>query len=159
MDNPLAVVDSLLNNRAKIARYAPVVQLLVGLFLILFGYAIGKDHFQLILHGVRAPGTVVSYKPQGFRDSQRNFTTTAFMPIVQFHAGDRLIEFKDWLGSHSSGVLNKPVTVLYDSVHPNIAMIDRPVWNWIPWGPTIAVGLLLLLSGLRALTRPPTQAS
>jgi hypothetical protein len=27
-------------------------------------------------------------------------------------------------------------------------MIDRPVWNWIPWAPTFAVGFLLLLSAI-----------
>jgi hypothetical protein len=28
-------------------------------------------------------------------------------------------------------------------------MIDRPVWNWIPWAPTFAVGLFLALVGLK----------
>jgi hypothetical protein len=41
------------------------------------------------------------------------------------------------------------VTVLYDAEKPNLAMIDRPVWNWIPWGPTLGMGLFLLFVGVR----------
>ena len=58
---------------------------------------------------------------------------TAFMPIVEFKLGDRTIRFKDWMGSSVAAGLNNPVPVIYDSSEPSVAMIDRHVWNWIPW--------------------------
>jgi len=39
--------------------------------------------------------------------------------------------------------------VLYDPEKPSLAMIDRPVWNWIPWAPTLGVGLFLVFVGIR----------
>ena len=160
MDFRESLVDSITNNQASIIgnarRYAPFAQVVVGLFLAVFGYYIGKDHLQLIRHGVRAAGVIVDYKTQTFRDSSRNFTSTGFMPIVQFAAGDRAIRFKDWLGSNSRGVLGKPVIVLYDPANPSTAMIDRPVWNWIPWGPALGVGLFLILVGIRGVVRAPS---
>jgi Protein of unknown function (DUF3592) len=144
------------NNRAKVQRYTYVVQILTGLFLLLLGYVIGKDHFNLIRQGVRAPGVVVVYKAESFRDS-RNFSSTGYMSIVQFQAGERVIRFKDWLGSSVAGPSGRPVSVLYDPSNPTIAMIDRPVLNWIPWAPTMGVGLFLLLVGLRGLSRPVAE--
>jgi hypothetical protein len=41
------------------------------------------------------------------------------------------------------------VIVLYDPTNPSVAMIDRPVWNWIPWAPTFAVGLFLALAAIK----------
>jgi hypothetical protein len=32
-------------------------------------------------------------------------------------------------------------------------MIDRRVWNWLPWAPILAVGLLLTIGGIIALLR------
>ena len=36
------------------------------------------------------------------------------------------------------------------------AMIDRPVMNWIPWGPTAVVGGFLVLVGIMGLLRRPS---
>jgi hypothetical protein len=70
------------------------------------------------------------------------------MPIVKFQAGGQDVEFKDWMGTNAA-VLNVRVTVLYDAEKPSLAMIDRPVWNWIPWAPTLGMGLFLILVGVR----------
>ena len=45
--------------------------------------------------------------------------------------------------------LRNRVTVLYDPAHPSDAMIDRPIWNWLPWAPIGAVGLFLILVAMR----------
>jgi hypothetical protein len=50
-------------------------------------------------------------------------------------------------------VKNVRVTVLYDPENPSLAMIDQPVWNWIPWAPTSGVGLILLLVGTKGWLR------
>jgi len=136
-------------NRGKVLRYTYIAQVVTGLFLLLFGYTIGKEHLRLVRFGLRAPGTVVDFQRQQFRDSSRtsSSTHTGFMPVVQFQAADRVIRFKDWLGSSSAGPLHQSVIVLYDPVHPTSAMIDRQVMNWIPWGPTIGVGAFLILVG------------
>jgi len=52
-------VNRLLNNRRQYFHHLRYVQLATGLFLILFGYAIGKDHLRLIEHGSRTWGTIV----------------------------------------------------------------------------------------------------
>jgi hypothetical protein len=140
------------NNKTKVLRYARVAEVLVGLFLVLFGCYIGKDHFHLIREGARTPGTIVGYKQESFPDRGNTHWDTAFMPIVKFQARGRDVEFKDWMGSHAAVSWKIPVTVLYDPADPSVAMIDRPVWNWIPWAPTFAVGLFLVLVGIKGLS-------
>src|SRR6266566_3817438 len=77
-----------------------------------------------------------------------SFSSTGYMPIVEFHTNDRFVHFQDWLGNSIAGSKNVPAIVLYDPANPAVAMIDRPVWNWIPWAPIFAVGLLLVLSAM-----------
>ena len=124
----------------------------MGVFFLLFGAYIGKDHFHLIRDGVRAPGTIVAYKQISMPDGGRSHWETAFMPIVKFQAGDRTVQFRDWMGTNAA-VLNVRVTVLYDPANPPLAMIDRPVYNWIPWGPTFAIGLFLVLVAIKGALR------
>ncbi len=146
------LVEWAINNKAKILRYTRVAQAVTGLFLMLLGYYIGIEHFHLVTRGVRAPGTIVGYKQEYFPGNYSRPSssgTTALMPLVKFQAGDRVIQFKDWMGTNAA-VLNVRVTVLYDPVNPSSAIIDRPVWNWIPWAPTFAVGLFLVLVAIRA---------
>jgi hypothetical protein len=149
------VVARVLANREKILRYAWIPQLFAGLVFLGLGYFMGHEHFHLIRSGMRAPGTIVAYKQESFRSSSSNTssTTTGYMPIVEFHANDRFVQFQDWLGTHVAGNTNVPVTVLYDPADPPVAMIDRPVWNWIPWAPTFAVGFLLTLSAINRFFR------
>lgn len=137
-------------NKAAILRYTRVAEVVVGIFLLCFGYFIGKDHYHLIRDGARAQGTIVGYQQQSFRGSDGRVSSRveALMPIVKFQAGGQDVKFRDWMGTNA-GVLNVRVTVLYDPERPGVAMIDRPVWNWIPWAPTLGVGLFLLLVGAR----------
>ena len=75
------------------------------------------------------------------------------MPIVEFHTSDRFVQFEDWLGSNSTGALYNPVIILYDPANPSLAMIDRPVWNWLPWAPIFALGLFLVLVAIKGAFR------
>ncbi len=129
----------IISNREKILRYAWTLQLFGGVAFLALGYMMGHQHFYLILHGLRAPGTIVAYKQENFWRSSDPFTTTRYMPFVEFHANDRFVQFQDWLGSNSAGARNVPVMVLYDASNPTIAMIDRPAWNWLPWAPVAAL--------------------
>jgi hypothetical protein len=154
--NEMAFADELTTwvdrNKAKILRYAYIPQALVGLLLVLLGYQIGKVHFHLIREGVRTQGKIIRFEQQYFTGRSANGSSTssiAFMPIVEFHAGDHAIQFKDWKGSGSAGGVNDAVTVLYDSADPAVAMIDRPVWNWIPWAPIFVVGFFLVLVAIK----------
>jgi hypothetical protein len=137
-------------NREKIFRYAWIPQLFGALVFLGLGYFMGHAHFHLIRQGVRAPGRIVGYKQESFRRTSSNTssTSTGYMPIVEFHINDRFVQFEDWLGTGIAGSKNIPVIVLYDPAHPTQAMIDRPVWNWIPWAPTFAVGFLLAFSAI-----------
>jgi hypothetical protein len=139
------------NNREKVLRYTRLMEAAVGLFLLCLGYYIGKEHFHLIRDGARAEGTIVGYKEEYFPGSYSGASRsgfTAFMPIVKFQVGEQAVEFKDWMGTNNA-VKNVRVVVLYDPENPGVAMIDRPVWNWIPWAPTLGVGLFLLFVGVR----------
>ncbi|HET6931823.1 MAG TPA: DUF3592 domain-containing protein [Candidatus Acidoferrum sp.] len=137
-------------NKATILRYTRVAEVVVGVFLLGFGYFIGKDHLHLIRDGARAAGTIVGYKQEYFAgsDGRPSSGSTALMPIVRFQAGGQEVQFKDWMGTNAA-VINVRVTVLYDPEKPGLAMIDRPVWNWIPWAPTMGVGLFLVFVGVR----------
>jgi len=147
------LVARLIGNKAKILRYAWIPQVLAGLFLLGLGYFMGHAHFHLIREGVRAPGRIVGYKQENFRSSSGSFSSTGYMPIVEFHTNERFVQFQDWLGTSIERSKNVPVIVLYDPASPAVAMIDRPVWNWIPWAPIFSVGLLLVLSAINGFFR------
>jgi uncharacterized protein DUF3592 len=137
----------MVSNKARVFRYTRVAQAVTGLFLLALGYYIGREHFHLITQGIRTQGTIVSYKQEYFAGNYLRASSsgsTAFMPIVKYQAGERVVQFKDWMGTNAA-VLNVRVTVLYDPANPSVAMIDRPMWNWIPWAPTFAMGLFLVL--------------
>lgn len=146
------VVARLLRNKDQILRYAYILQAFAGAVLLIAAYIIGHAHFHLIRQGVRAPGTVVGYEQQNFvsrSSSGGTRSTLAFMPIVEFQAGEQTVRFKDWKGSSVAGDLHDRVTVLYDPARPSDAMIDRPVWNWLPWAPIGAVGVFLTLVAIK----------
>lgn len=149
MPFPEELVAWFQNNKEKVFRYIVLLQALLGLFLMAFGYYAGRSHFQLIRQGARTQGEIIGHVQERFRDSRRNTSSTAFMPVVEFRQGDRLIHFQDWLGSSSTGNLHNRVTVLYNPADPAVAMIDRQVMNWIPWAPCFAVGVFLLLVALK----------
>jgi Protein of unknown function (DUF3592) len=139
-------------NRASVLRYTRFAQLVLGVFLLFFGYYIGNEHFHLIRQGIRTQGTIVGYKQETMPNGVGVRWDVAFFPIVTFHAGDQIVQFKDWMGSKAE-VRNVPVTVLYDPADPSVAMIDRPVMNWIPGAPTFGVGLFLVLVAIKGWLR------
>jgi len=149
------IVKWMLDNRAKVLRYTYFLQVFVGMFLMLFGYYTGRVHFDLIRGGARTAGKIVDYKEERFArtGTDQSPFNTAFMPIVEFPAGDRVIRFQDWMGSSVAAELNNTVTVLYDPADPSAAMIDRRVWNWLPWAPVFAVGFFLTVIGIKNLSR------
>jgi hypothetical protein len=143
-------------NRPKLLRYGRGLQILTGVFLLLLGWHMGHEHLRLIRSGVRTQGKIVDSKMEIFTTRAGSGSTTshnAHMPIVEFQVGDRTVRFKDWLGSRSSPTLNQVVSVIYARDEPAIAMIDRPVMNWIPWAPILAVGLFLVVVGTNGLSR------
>ena len=142
------------SNKAAVLRYTRVVQAIVGLFLLILGYYIGKEHFHLIREGVRTQGTIVGYIQESIPNGGGVRWQSASMPIVNFQAGDRVIQFKDWMGSKAP-VTNVGVIVLYDPANPSVAMIDRPVWNWLPWAPAFTVGLFLVLVAIKGWLASP----
>jgi len=130
-----------------------IPQLLVGLLLLALSHYLGHTHLHLIREGLRAPGRIIGYKQQNFRSSSsESFSTTGYMPIVEFQANDRSIHFQDWLGTSIAGSKNVPVIVLYDPA------IDRPVWNWLPWAPIFALGLFLVLAAINGFFRSQRPA-
>ena len=147
----------LVANRASALRYTRVAQLVLGLFLLLFGYCIGNEHYHLIRQGIRTQGTIVGYKQETMPNGVGVRWDVESFPIVTFHAGDQIVQFKDWMGSRTE-VRNVPVTVLYDPADPSMAMIDRPVMNWIPWAPTFGVGLFLVLIAIKGWLRSRSDA-
>jgi hypothetical protein len=146
---PDELIAWLKNNPQKLKRYGALLQALLGFFLLWFGYFSGRAHFHLIRDGVRTQGTIVGHTSEYFRNSGRNSSSTAYMPIVEFRAGDRVIHFKNWLGSPSTGNLHASVVVLYDPVDPTTAMIDRSIMNWIPWAPCFVLGAFLVLVAIK----------
>ena len=92
----------MISNKEKVLRYTRVVQAVVGLFLLLLGYYIGREHFHVIREGVRTQGTIIGYKQKNLG---RNYSRTAdsdtiaLLPIVKFQAGDQVVQFKDWMDS------------------------------------------------------------
>jgi len=126
-------------------------QLLAAMLFLGFAYKTGKDHCRVLLAGGRTQGTVVAFKPVLIRSSNSSFYRTAYMPIVQFRAADHVVQFQEWKSSRSDASLHSQVSVLYDPSNPSIAMMDRGAFNWFPWAPCAAIGLLLTLAALKGL--------
>jgi hypothetical protein len=140
-------------NRAKVLYYTHGVQVLVGLVAFLIGWRLGHTQFHLLRVGLPAQGRIVAYQKVRFR-SRSVITNPTYFPIVEFQVKDQTARFTNWLGSSFSPTLNQTVPVLYDSSDLSVAMIDRPVMNWIPWGPIALVGIFLLFVGVKGLMKP-----
>ena len=134
-------------------RIVSTVQIVVGVFLLIFGYWIGRDHCRLVLFGAKTAGKLVGYEQRNFSDSGGVNWTSASMPIIEFQTQGRSFRFRDWVASNFRTPMGGFVPILYDPERPSNAMIDRPVMNWIPWAPMMAVGTLLLFSGLQPRTQ------
>lgn len=133
-------------NREKIQRWIWFPQLLAALVFLGFAYFSGKDRARLMHAGVRTQGTVVAYQPAHFRHSRDlTYSDTAYIPIVEFQTGGRVVRFRDMMGKSVAGPIHAAVVVLYDAANPNIAMIDRGARNLLPWAPPLAIGAFLAI--------------
>jgi hypothetical protein len=151
MPSTLSTVAWLLANRERIFRWMFLPQLLAALVFLGFAYKTGKDHCRVLLAGTRTQGTVVGFKPVLFRSSSNTYSRTVKMPIIQFRANDHVIQFQEWKAGPSGLGIGWQVPVLYDPADPSLAMMDRGAFNWFPWTPCAAIGLLLALSALKGL--------
>jgi hypothetical protein len=131
-------------------RALPWLQIATGAALMALAWHLGHEQFALLREGTRSAGRIVRFD-QVTASSSSSRRYSAFHPVVAFEVDGRHIEFRDRIGSASAAGVNDAVPVLFDAQQPSIAMIVRPVWNWLPWAPTFLVGLLLLVAGaLRA---------
>jgi len=128
-----------------------IIQLATGALLIYLGYSIGIVHFDLIMEGTRTQGLVIAFKEEHYEARSGTGTTmrTALLPIVEFQAARKSVRFKDWKGTNGEIQLNELVPILYKANQPSVAMIDRPVWNWMPWAPIFGLGCFLCLVGVK----------
>ncbi len=154
MPFPQSQVEWILANRAKILRYAFVPQLFAAVALFAVAYFTGRADIHLLLNGARTSGKIVGFQSRELHtyrnpSSTGTFGRIVYLPIVEFEAQGTVVRFEERkLVAHGESV-GWPVTVLYDPGNPSLAMIDRPFWNWIPWAPALAMGLLLALASLR----------
>jgi hypothetical protein len=146
----------MLANRLKILRYAFVPQFLVAVALLSIAYFTGKTDFHLLLKGARTRGKIVGFQRRELHthrnpSSNGMYGRIVYLPIVEFEAKGTIVRFEDSkLVSHGENI-GWPVAVLYDPGNVSRAMIDRPFWNWIPWAPALAIGVLLALASFRGL--------
>ena len=147
-------VDRLRANGVRILRYAFIPQLLVALVFLGFSYRTGKDFVHLLRKGARAQGKIVGFEPALMHAHRSPSSTgslgkTVYLPVVEFHADDRLVRFRERkLVPNGEGV-GWSATVLYDPSDLSIAMMDRSAWNWIPWTPFFAIGFVVGLASLK----------
>lgn len=151
----------LTNREIEMLRWIWIIQALTGFLLLALAWHTGKTHSPLVTTGERTQGKLVGYEEARFgtRGPGGVFhVNRSFMPVVEFQAGNRVVRFTDWRGSSSAGGINDSVTVLYDAANPSVAMIDRRVWNWIPWGPFFAVGSFLVIVAIKGRYAPRNRA-
>lgn len=141
--NKLAKGQSEIRN--KFESYRSLAAIIVGLICMIVGYQIGNVHLGLILNGVRTQGVIVDHALHS--SSFKGSTSSSYIPIVEFTIENRVVRFSDWKGTQSP-TLDR-VGIIYKSEDPAVAMIDRPVWNWLPWGPIFLLGLLLTLVSIK----------
>jgi hypothetical protein len=155
MPFPQDQIAWLLANRAKIVRYAFIPQLLAALVFLGFAYVTGNVHARLLRKGISTPGKIVGFKPvRMFERSSSGSTSpsrTVNMPIIEFRADDRIVRLQEWKASNSDPRLNSLVPVLYDPNNASIAMMDRGLWNWLPWAPCFAIGFIVGVAALKGL--------
>ena len=153
MPFPQQQVEWMVASRKRIFRYYFIPQALAALVFLSFSYVTGKVHAHLLLHGVRTNGTIVSFKPVQMqtrsRDGSSGLSETIYEPAVEFRIGECLVRFQEWKGQASNAGLGWLVPVIYDPADPSFAMIDRSYWNWLPWGPCFAIGLILALASIK----------
>lgn len=151
--SPAADMDAWIRLHAgKVRRILPWLQIATGAVLVAVAWHIGKTPITLMASGSRTTGEIVrfDYETSG-PIYQRAYS--ALHPVVEFAAGSQRVQFRDRWGSRSSGGVHDRVPVLFDSREPSVALIDRPLLNWMPWAPILVVGLFLVLVGGLAKVR------
>jgi hypothetical protein len=156
MPFPQPQIDWLVANRAKILRYAFVPQFFAAVALLSVAYFTGRTDARLLLTGARTTGKIVGSQPRELH-TYRNPSSTGrygrivYLPIVEFQAQGTAVRFEEPKLVARGESVGWPVNVLYDPSNVSLAMIDRSFWNWIPWAPALAFGILLALASLKAL--------
>jgi hypothetical protein len=152
MPFPQEQIDWLIANRARIVRWMFIPQLLVALLFLGFAYRTGRTHVRVLLRGIHAQGTIISLRPVRISSSTSrsggSSSSVIYLPLVEFMAQGRLIRFEEWKGTQSYSGVGSFVPVLYDPVEVSSAMLDRRIWNWLPWGPCFIIGAILFVAGL-----------
>lgn len=154
---PQEQVAWLLANRERVFRFAFIPQLLVAVVLLDFAYFTGKTDAHLLLKGARTEGKIVGFQKRQFYERNRNILSTGrkgynvYLPIVEFEAQGSLVRFEEHKLMQTGEGVGWSVPVLYDAANPSVAMIDRSYWNWLPWGPALAIGLVVGLASVRGL--------
>jgi hypothetical protein len=156
MPFPHQQVEWLIANRAKILRYAFVPQLLAAVALLSVAHFTGKTEVHLLFNGARTRGKIVGFQPMQLHryrtpTSTGIFGRTVYLPIVEFEARGTLVRFEEHKLVPDGEGVGWPVAVLYDPGNVSLAMIDRPIWNWIPWAPALAMGAFLAIVSLKGL--------
>jgi hypothetical protein len=156
MPFPQPQIDWMLANRAKILRYAFVPQFFAAVALLSFAYFTGRTDAHLLLNGARTSGKIVAFQRRELH-TYRHPTSTGrygrilYFPVVEFQAQGTVVRFEEPKLVTQGESVGWPVTVLYDPSNVSTARIDRSFWNWIPWAPALAFGILLALASLKGL--------
>lgn len=140
------------SNATKVRRISHWLQVVTGLVLVALAWQFGKAPVALLAGGSRATGEIVRFE-EVTSASGRRPAHSAFHPVVEFTVSGQRVQFRDRWGSGSSGGVHARVPVLFDPKEPSVALIDRPLLNWIPWAPILAVGVFLVVVGLTARLR------
>jgi len=67
------------------------------------------------------------------------------MPIIEFQTNGRVVRFRDWITDQSGFLDRDSVPIIYNPNDLSIALVDRPVINWLLWAPFFFAGLFLVL--------------
>jgi Protein of unknown function (DUF3592) len=154
MPFPFDQIAWLATNRDRVARYFFIPQLLVALLFLGFAYHTGHFHARLVVQGAHTQGRIVSFRSVRMSDrpgSRLSDTDTVNLPLIEFTANNRVIRFEEWKGSQTDPGVGAFVPVLYDPADASVAMMDRGTWNWLPWAPCFAIGLLLSLAAITGI--------
>src|SRR5256885_2642472 len=152
-DSTLGIFMWLAANREKILRYAFVFQFLAALPFLLFAYSTGQVHTRLLLKGAATTGTVVASVPVEFASGSNPASSrrTGYEAVVVFLVGEDQFRFQEWKATRAAPSLGARVPVIYDPADPDIAMVDRGYWNYLPWAPCAAIGGFLALVAFKGL--------
>ena len=153
LDAAVGIFMWLTANRERILRYAFILQFTAAIPFLWLANMTGNTQATLLFRSKTATGTVVAIVPlrqyktsaSGVLYSRR----TSYDVIVEFNPGDQPIRFQDRRGTPFAAIVGSPVRVIYDPSHPLTAIMDRGYWNYVPWAPCAAIGLLLGFVALR----------